>query len=30
MKLWNFSSAWNNSDQIVEEGQYGHTSIAFA
>ena len=30
MKLWNFPSALNNSDQNIEEGQYGHTSIAFA
>ena len=30
MKLWNSLSALNNSGQNVEEGQYGHTSIAFA
>ena len=29
MKLWNSPSALNNI-QIVEEGQYGDTSIAFA
>ena len=30
MKLRNTPSALNNSIQNVEEGQYGHTNIAFA
>ena len=30
MKLWNSPSALNSSGENVEEGQYGHTSIAFA
>ena len=30
MKFWNSPSALNSSGQNVEEGQYGHTSIAFA
>ena len=30
MKLWNSPSALNITGQNVEEGQYGHTSIAFA
>ena len=30
MKLWNSLTDLNNSGQNVEEGRYGHTSIAFA
>ena len=30
MKFWNSPSTLNNSGQNVEEGQDGHTSIAFA
>ena len=30
MKLWNSPFDLNNSGQNVEEGLYGHTSIAFA
>ena len=30
MTIWSPPSALNNSGQNFEEGQYGHTSIAFA